>query len=533
MSLLQAIQLQDINAIRLALRTRSSLAELDPQGNTVLHAAVSTGNPAIVELILGQSPGWEKNPGKQTPLELAQSLSNRYHSERRIKIAKMVGRYFDAKNHQILSPITVPADGCSRQYLRQRTEVAKEHGGARIHAALVHHSRKTQGEKSRFVLADVHAELRQVLARMEPPTVGNIAVASMTFELKTGSNTDNNEKRIYVTIPIKVSGKPVFTISDTLTLDEENDLETVLHDLKTMYTAGKAAHGDHKHYQPPHYDNRAGDAQLINHSEQPLYFYLKSEDGASTLVNRLIAKLRGDDLIPFDTEIKVSNIAVHLHSTKAPCGPCETVIAGAQCLGTISTALEKAFVGRSYVEANKNTEEDSLPFLSEPYRFVFPKKKLQLITTFSADNSGAHAPPRYTILDWKEYDGMSEIELNSAIKSNQKHVHVVKFMDKPPAHDGGELSEHTVFSSASDVNKNVAKRKVEYDEVNDDSLDGLKESLAYMKDTEKKESAKHSSSSATGSPSYLLKPAVGAKINAPSLDANRTPVKPASKQLIV
>lgn len=519
MSLMQAIINQDISAVKSALRMRSALKEVDDKGNTVLHAAILTGNPKIVGLILDTSPSWEKNLAKQTPFDLARSLFGRRNPDDRHKIADMVGRYFDATYYQLLAPTTIPAEGCSRHYLNQINEVEKERDGARVHAALVHHSRKTKDEKSRFVLADVHAELRQVLARMEPPKDGNIATAAMTFELKVLPT----EKRLYVTIPIKIPGKRVFTISDTVNPDADISLKTVLDDLKRMYRNGKEVHGNHPHFQVPKYDNSRGDAQLVYHSEQPLYYYLKSEEGATALVNRLITELRSKDLIAFGKEVKISHVAVHLHSTKTPCGPCETVIAGVQCLGDISTALKKAFTKRSYDINNKKAHLSSF---SEPYHFSFPEKELRVLTTYSADNSDRHVSPRFEIVNWRKYGQMSEIELNSSIESNHEHVHVVKFQDKPPENDGGELSDYTVFSSASDVNKDVAKRKEEYELVNDDSLSDLAKSLSCMKSVEKQELQEKTVRSElvlapggdnvkqkpvlkpTGSPSYILhKPA--------------------------
>lgn len=479
MSIMDAIKSQDIKKIERALKVRSALGEVDAQGNTVLHAAILTGNPEIVSLILDLSPAWKENLAKQTPYDLARSLLGRKNHVDREAIARRVGRYFDAAFNPVLSPITTPADGCSRQYLRQTTEIKQEHGGARLHAALVHHSRKTQIEKSRFVLSAVHAELRQALARMEQPQVGNIAAAAITFELKIL----RNDKRLFYTIPIKVSGKPVFTISDTLNLGED-DLQSVLDDLKAMHTAGKQAHGGHKHFQTPKYDNTAGDAQLINHSEQPLYYYLKTEVGASTIVNRLIAELRGKDLIAFGEEIKVSNIAVHLHSTKTPCGPCETVIAGAQCLGDITQALKDAFIRRSYIKTNTNA---NISTSSESYHFSFPKKALRLVTSYSADTKDTHAAPSNQTLGWRYNRLMSEIEINSSIQASYRNVYVVKFVDKPPIDDGREVSDYTIFSSASDSNKNVAKRKNEYKEVNDDSLSDLSESLSYMQSVERED----------------------------------------------
>jgi hypothetical protein len=481
MPLIQAILQRDIQEIDKALRMRSALSEVDADGNTVLHVAVGIGDPEIVGLILDKGPEWRENNANETPYDLANILMRNGNVTNRNMIADMVSRYYDATHHQMFIPTTTPAPGCPRQYMRQTKPHDQEENSARLHAALVHHSRKTQAIKSRLVLGEIHANLRQALARMTPPKVGNIVTAAITFELKVVSS----EKRHFVTMPIKVPNKSIFTISDTLKLTKGITLQRVLDSLKIMHRTGKEIHGNHTHISSPKYDNSTGDAQLINHSEQPLYYYLTTEDAATMIANRLIAQLRGQDLIPWGEEIKVSKVIAHLHSTKTPCGSCETVIAGEQELNDISNALIKALEKRSFKNAAAEASSRA-----EPYHFTFPKNGLRLLTTYSADTTDRHTAPTLDVATWRQYGEMSEIELNASIKSNHRFVHVVKFIDKPPASDNDELSEYTVFSSASDINKNVTKRKEEYQLVNNDSLSEFSESMKYIEEVKNAELAK-------------------------------------------
>lgn len=182
----------------------------------------------------------------------------------------------------------------------------------------------------------------------------------ITFDLKIpGANTGKSSVFSYDFIEKQYGGKK--ELYKAIKLFYEKGRSIINYNNKT--------HGHHPDYDP----KLSKHDQYIRHTEQLLVAYLALPEAATMLCNRLRAHIRGT--YPDATSVKVYNTALHLHSKKRCCAPCEYAF-----IGLMND--ENAFL---------NNFKNECSLLNGQLSFAFPQKKsiFQLAVTVSADQVDA------------------------------------------------------------------------------------------------------------------------------------------------
>lgn len=492
-NMIEIIKINDVENFKNKLKIyleKNDINNTDTNGWTLLHWLASQDtDEQIIKCFLNYQPEWKLDHQTNSPLDIA---IEKGISEHKRKIFK---EYYE----HILTPVFMApknqkSDICPQSYVRLSKERLPNQTGDRpiavkkFFADLTHHSKKTELLKSKLNLSQIHHDLRIVVAKMGLQTKGNVASAAISFEIKID---EEGQKPFFVTFPIKIPQKTIFTFSDAADFfDSSQDMRD---HLSAIYTQGRNTYipenSPNKHGHQPKYDGSAGDAQYIHHSEQPLFAYLMTSDAAKMLVRRLVSTLRGDDRVPIDKTIKVYSATVHLHSTKVPCGACEFVIVGSQ----LTWDVEDSDYG-----FNKNLSKAFLDIKS-PYTFRLSNKRatIDLFCTYSADETDKnHQKKNVEVLaSWSDRLPTS-IELHNIKRTNNvpetsrkvfvghfgEALHRNVFSNQEIA-----LSDYSIFSSASDSSGDVTQRKKKYTYAKDADMEFIQRGmqLLHMNDENK------------------------------------------------
>ena len=347
-----------------------------------------------------------------------------------------------------------------------------------IHADLEHHSRKTGYLKWSLPVDKIHHQLRTDLKHMDNID-GNMLVADLTFEFKI----DNQPNYQSITMPIKITGRSIFTITDAHELVQASARATSAYDiLEPLYTKGKeASHCQGVHGQDPQYHSTNPSLQQFkNHSEQALATYLSTPTAAKQLVYRFINRLHEQGL-PANPSIKIYMIALHIHSDKTPCGACERVLVGVQNSVTENQHNRGRYFG--FVEQL----EAALLKKNEICLFRLPSHVghgktggLRCYITSSADGTDATHRTHYGV-------HRAQSVLPTSIEtSNQRaatHLHMARFQPRlqiPMQATQPNLSDRTLFASASKHNKKTPEKEASYKKLSASEQDDVGAYFARM-----------------------------------------------------
>ena len=332
-----------------------------------------------------------------------------------------------------------------------------------MHLCLTHHSRKHPDQlKWSFDIDQLHNELAANLNDLTIEQSGNKALASLTFEIKLFNN-----ERTAITLPIKVPGFKTYTRTQAMH-DVGSELK-FLNLLKLYYETGRSiarmAPGA-KHGHEPDYaiDASSSHQQYINHSEQALVAYLSTPYAANYFCTALRTAIRGQDIAPLGSEIKIYTIILHIHSTKTACGACEFVLTG---LMNLTQASNPDITGLCMIEQYQQI----FALENGYYRFTFPKKikagiapgiiaqpGVRLFTTYSADRCDTTHP-----VDWHytplAYTDVQPTRLETCDRSESRFVYICRFRHGVKERQYEiDLDQYSCFFSASDGNSNTPKR---------------------------------------------------------------------------
>ncbi len=332
-------------------------------------------------------------------------------------------------------------------------------------------ARRVINDRKIFVLdlSNIHNDLRISHDWVRRQHVDkNLVVADITFEI---NSPRFRGRRLRVSFPIKIPGKNFYSYTDANAdyLQEIPD-GNVTRDIGARYRRAKNVFKPRDVCgQIPKFDNSPGDDQYVRHSEQALYVYLNTRAGLHALVNRLITDIISSQFAEHGDIIDVYSVILHMHSTKTPCGACE--------ITTLEMQNSSAEDGDGFLKnlatelGNRNTvQTGSIPPSS--IAFCVTGEGLQMFTSYTANSVDSHhktAPNP----DKVEVFSMSDPESSRRIfVGNFRGYFPGDFLDDQEP----EISQRTVFSSASDTNATMRKARERVAHVKEDHEDmGLRD----------------------------------------------------------
>jgi hypothetical protein len=195
-------------------------------------------------------------------------------------------------------------------------------------------------------LKDQHRELYQIEHYVRGQNIAagnqNYALANMTAIISRGDRTQDLHTRVAISFPIKMS---TLGFSNIYTFEElvgdcrselgvgpgniagRNLAQNYLHDL---FAHGKNMIGvDTCGVQQPNFNDHSHD-QFTKHSENIMLASLCTRKGVDYVLNRLSGEIRSLNYAAVGENVKIYALILHIHSTKMPCGVCETSLAGFQ-----------------------------------------------------------------------------------------------------------------------------------------------------------------------------------------------------------
>lgn len=260
---------------------------------------------------------------------------------------------------------------------------------------LTHLSKK--GEiKNSLSLDDIHHQLELDALALHGSGASNILLSKMSFDCLI-IDESGKEHRDYHSFDLRIPGANTDkeTVFSYDMIEKTYGSKKNLYDaLKYFYSKGRsiANPANHTHGHCPDYDPLSSKHdQYIRHTEQLLVAYLALPQGANMLFNRLKTELRAK--YPNAISVKLSNIGLHMRSTKTCCAPCEYSLIG----------LMNEFNGVQQNGIQLGLLPNFKLACSEPNEnliFTVPKRSaFRLLVTVTASEADAHhkKQPAYTI----------------------------------------------------------------------------------------------------------------------------------------
>lgn len=226
------------------------------------------------------------------------------------------------------------------------------------------------------------------------------------------------------------------------------------------------------HGKIPDYDlekmHSRGAAQYITHSEQALYAYLSTKEASDMIAKVIRTKIRGKYLAKLHSKVKIYNINMHIHSQKSPCSSCEYIMVGSQVahMQELPTFKFKDNLINSLIEDGYFD-----------YHYPSKEENFNILTTYTSDETDKDHGKTIKPTE-RQLELFHHIPTRCSNNINTRnhvflHIHDDVVTDKQLEDSDINLSEYSIFSSATRNNSDLETRENSYASARQSEIDKL------------------------------------------------------------